>query len=55
MAKLEGRRFDAFDRPPSENMGSFGPRPVPQSGNLERDPDVDRPDKQAAKANELFH
>lgn len=55
MAKIQGRRFDAFDRPPSETMGSFAPREIPQSGNLERDAEADREDTQAAKAGESFY
>ncbi len=55
MAKLKGRRFDAFDRPPSETMGSFAPREVPPSGNPKRDAETERPDKQAAVAGESFY
>lgn len=55
MAKFQGRRFDAFDRPPSETIGSSAPGEIPQSGNLGRDPEADRPDKQAANASESFY
>lgn len=55
MAKVQGHRFDAFDRASSETTGSFAPREIPQSGNLERDAEADRPDKQAAKAGESFY
>lgn len=55
MAKFKGRRFDALDRPPSEAMGPFAPGEIPQSGNLGRDPEADRPDKQAAKVSESLY
>lgn len=52
LAKFKGRRFDAFDRPPSETVGSFAARETPQSGNLKRDAGTEQPDKQAAIASE---
>lgn len=55
MAKFKGRRFDAFDRPPSETMRSFPPREIPQSGSLKRDVETERPDKQAAQTSESLH
>lgn len=55
LAKFKGRRFDAFDRSPSETMGSFASREIPQSGNLKRDAETEQPDKQAAKASESFY
>lgn len=55
MAKFKGRRFDAFDRPPSDTMRSFAPRETPQSGNLKRDAETEQPDKQAAQTSESLN